>query len=258
MRYLSTLLYWLCFQGIAQEVKIFAVDEPPAAFINEKHHQDGYVVDIVRAMQHTLNDKTSIIFLPEGRALNILAKEPNSILMSISRTPDREHHYYWIAQVMAKKWQVYTLSDSDIVINTLDDLRSLASIGVVRGDVREEWLINKDFKNLNSVTQHKQNIQMLHLGRVNAIVYEKQGLAYQVNLLGIELSHFKPVFTLNEAPVYIVMSINSSVVQVKKWQHAFDTITANGELQTIAENWQFTLRQEFNISSKIKNNILVF
>ncbi|GAC21015.1 substrate-binding periplasmic protein [Paraglaciecola arctica] len=258
MKYLSALLYLLCFQSIANDLKIFAVDEPPASFINEDGAQDGYVIDIIKAIQERLNDKTNIIFLPEGRALNILAKDPNSILMSISRTPPREQHYYWIAQVMSKKWQVYTLTNSEIVIETLDDLRALPSIGVVRGDVREEWLINKGFENLNSVTRHKQNIEKLNLSRVNAIVYEKQGLAYQVNNLGLELSHFKSAFILNEAPVYIVMSIKSSKQQVKKWQNAFEAIKVNGKLQNIAQNWQLVLLQQYNISSEIKNNILVF
>lgn len=258
MRFTIAFLCWFCFQTIAQEVKIFAVDEPPAAYINEYNSQDGYVLDIVKAMQEALNDKTKIIFLPEGRALNILAKQPNSILMSISRTQAREQQYVWIGQVMSKTWRVYTLADSNIKINTLDELRSLSSIGVVRGDVREEWLINKGFNNLNSVTLHKQNIHMLNLARVDAIVYENQGLAFQSASLGIALSDFKSVLTLNEAPVYIVMSIKSSKKQIEEWQTAFQIIEDNGKLQDIAQHWQTKLTQKYNISSDIRNNILVF
>ena len=242
----------------AQELKILAVDEPPAAFIDSSNQPDGYVVDIVKAMQKTLNHHARINFIPEARGLNIMADEPNTLLMSISRTPSREPHFNWIAKVMDKKWEVFTMANRHISVGSLQDLRVLSSIGVVRGDVREEWLVNANFKNLNSVTMHKQNIQMLELGRVEAIVYEKHGLLIQANSLGIESSRFKSVFVLNQASVYIVMSKGSSPQLVKQWQMAFSEIAENGELQNIALRWQGILRSQLNIDSEVVNNILVF
>lgn len=242
----------------AQELKIFAVDEPPAAYVSADKSPEGYVVDIVNAMQKTLHDTTSIIFMPEGRGLNIVRDKPNTLLMSISRTPSREHNFAWIAQVMTKQWDVFTLADSPIEISQLDDLRHLESIGVVRGDVREEWLVNAHFANLNSVTLHQQTIQMLALGRVDAIVYENQGLVYQAKLLGIDPLHFKSVYILNRAPVYIVMSKLSSPALIKQWQQAFETINCNGELLKISLHWQIILNDKFDIHSEVENNILVF
>ncbi|MDP5030604.1 MAG: transporter substrate-binding domain-containing protein [Paraglaciecola sp.] len=258
MRYLLFVLFFHFSSPTAQELRIYAVDEPPAAYINQYEQQDGYVLAIVKAMQKELSNNTPILFIPEGRALTIMAREPNVILIGISRTPSREHHYFWLAQVMVKKWQVYALSGVAMNIDTLDDLKVLANIGVVRGDVREEWLINRHFKNLNSVTLHKQNIQMLKLGRVNAIVYDEQGLRFHANTLGFRLGDFTPVYTVNMAPVYIVMSKYSNPTLVKNWQQAFKTISKNGELQNISEQWQTKLAQKYNMTSEIRNNILVF
>lgn len=240
------------------ELKIYAVDEPPAAYSNVEKKADGYVVEIVRAMQKRLNNNAKILFIPEARALNIMAEEPNTLLLSISRTSSREPNFNWIAKVMEKRWEVYTLVSANIEIESLQDLKLLNSIGVVRGDVREEWLINKSFKNLNSVTQHKQNIQMLELGRVDAIVYEEQGLAYQANALGLKQEAFKSVFILNQSSVYIVMSKNSSSQLVDQWQSAFSQISDSGELFSIALRWQAILLNEFNINAKIVDDILVF
>ena len=256
----SLLAILLLTHGFARsdELKILAVDEPPAAYSNMQGNADGYVVDIVKAMQKRLNNNTKILFIPEARALNIMAAEPNTVLLSISRTPSREANFNWIAKVMEKRWEVYTLASENIQIESLQDLKRLNSIGVVRGDVREEWLINKNFKNLNSVTQHKQNVQMLELGRVDAIVYEMQGLAYQTNALGLNQGDFKSVFTLNQSSVYIVLSKKSSSQLIDSWQLAFSQIIDSGELRSIAVRWQSILSNQFNIDSQIVNDILIF
>jgi polar amino acid transport system substrate-binding protein len=46
-------------------------------------------------------------------AFKMLAAEPDTLLMSISRTPSREHHFNWIAKVMDKQWEVCTLVNSN-------------------------------------------------------------------------------------------------------------------------------------------------
>lgn len=258
MRNLYLFAFFLCQQGLTQELKILTVDEPPVSYINQDNQADGYIIAIVNALQKSLDTEVEMVFVPEARALNIMANQANVMLLGISRTPAREQHFIWVAPLMFKKWQVYTLAQSAIEIKNIDDLRALSSIGVVRGDVREEWLVNKNFKNLNSVTLHKQNMQMLGLGRVNAIVYDKQGLIYQASDLGLELSDFKAVFTLNMAPVYIVMSIGSSTSLVEQWQAAFATLVANGELRAISEVWQARLMHKYQIQSEIQDNILVF
>jgi polar amino acid transport system substrate-binding protein len=255
---LLTCQFCLVLKGHSQELKIMAVDEPPAAFIGHDNAPKGYVYDIVKAMQQVTHNKTDIIFVPEARALNMLAQEPNAMLLGISRIPSREQHYFWIAQVMFKKWEVYVPAKSDIAINTIDDLRGLTRIGVVRGDVREEWLIDHYFTNLNSVTLHEQNIQMLDLGRVSAIVYDKQGMVFQTEALGLAIDEFRSVFTLNRAPVYIVMSKLSPMTIVAEWQNAFNTISINGELLAISKRWQASLLKLYKLDSDIQNNILVF
>lgn len=259
LRYILWTLGLLCAGATAnaKETKVFAVEEPPAAYINENLDQDGYVLDIFKAMQARTGLTSRVMFIPEARALNILAEEPNCMLMSISRTPARESRYIWIAHVMSKKWEVYTLTRSHMRIDSINALMALPSIGVVRGDIREEWLIGLNFSNLNSVTQHRQNIEMLKLGRVNAIVYEQQGLIYQAKALGLHPEQFKSVFTLNQAPVYIVMSLNSDPQLVALWQEAFVAIVNNGQLHMIAERWQRQL-QQLNINSELHNNVLVF
>lgn len=242
----------------AQKTQILTVNEPPASYINNKQQPDGYVVDIVKAIQKNIGDESPISFVPEARALNITGSEPNVILFSISRTNSREQRYKWLGKVMTKRWEVFTLANSKLTVNSIAELRLIPTLGVVRGDVREEWLVNQNFNNLNSVTQHTQNIEMLWLGRVDAIVYEKQGLIYQLNQLGLDSTQFKSVYTSMEASVYLVMSNKSSPHLIQIWQDGYQQLYDSGQLERISYLWQTKLLYEFNISSEIVDNTLVF
>jgi ABC-type amino acid transport substrate-binding protein len=150
------------------------------------------------------------------------------------------------------------LNTFDIDISSLEQMKKLSKIGLVRGDVREEWLLEQNFTNLHSVTQHSQNIERLLMGRVPVIVYEKQGLYYLCKKLNIDVSLFKPVYAINESKVFIVMSKKTSPEKVKIWKEAFLQLKTEGEIKRISLVWQAKLRKEFNIESKISQEILVF
>lgn len=254
-------LFCFCFYStinFAKEIRILSVNEPPANYINENNEAEGYAVDIINALRSVIDTKSKIEFTPEARALNLIRTQPNIILFSISRTPFREKDYRWVGQVFTKKWQVYALTESNIVINSLDDLKALPVIGLVRGDVREEWLINQKFTNLHSVTHHQQNIQRLLMGRVSAIIYEQSGLAHLMKKMNEDEALIEPIFTINESPVYIAMSKKTPRATLKKWQDAFETLKHNGELLQISATWQTKLMNDFNIESKISDQLLTF
>lgn len=254
-------LFCCCFYStisFANEIRILSVDEPPANYLNEKNEPDGYAVDIINALKKEVGSKSEIEFTPEARAINLIRTQPNIILFSISRTPFRENDYRWIGPIFTKKWEVYTLKTSDFKVNNFEDLKTLPVIGLVRGDVREEWLINKKLTNLHSVTHHQQNIQRLLMGRVSAIVYEKSGLTQLMNEMKIDSSIIESIFTINEAPVYIAVSKRTSFKTFKVWQRAFENIKRNEKLKQISTLWQSRLMEDFKIESKISNQLLTF
>ena len=161
--------------------------------------------------------------------------------------------------VQKKKWSVIALKSTDIKMSNLMELKALPKLGVVRGDVREEWLINRDFSNLYSVTQPEQNISRLLLGRVPAIVYEYQGLAHICREKGIDIEQFISIYTLHSSSVYIAMSKpNTDELLVKKWQQAYNSLKQEGKIREIALKWQKKLLTELEMNIEIENDLLKF
>jgi len=251
------VLFFPCFV-FASEFRILSVNEPPANYINRAGVPDGYVVDIIKAVQKEVGDNTEIEFIPEARALNIMQSTANTLLFSLSKTKYRENIYLWLGQVMSKKWDAYSLKTSNLKIENIKQLKNLPMIGVVRGDVREECLLNNDFTNLYSVTTHRQNVQRLLMGRVSTIIYEKQGLKYICQELGIDSTLFQSIYTINFSPVFIAVSKGTHSTTFDAWQKAFNKLMSNGEIEKISLNWQHKLWNDFLIESELVEGILHF
>lgn len=240
--------------------RVITVTEPPASFINEQQQSDGYVTEIVKALLSESKVTPKIEFIPEARVLNIAKEEADILFFTFSRTKQREDLYHWIAPVLTKDWNVYGLKGITRKLTSLKALKQLAAIGVVRGDVREEWLINNGFSNLYSVTQHKQNVQLLLLGRVPFIAYEKQGIHALSKELNFNFEQFELIYTFNTAASYIAMSKKGTDLKlVENIKRRFQDLTESGAIKNIASKWASRLNQQgYGVSVDTQTGLLKF
>lgn len=239
-------------------LRIITVDEPPASFIGPGGQPDGFVVDVVQALQAELKDQSPLEIMPEGRAMLTAQQENNVLLFSFSRTAEREHLYHWVLPVLQKRWQVYVPAQSQLQLKSLPDLRKLNAIGVVRGDVRESYLVQLGFTNLVAVTGHQQNLQMLHNGRVQAIVADSLELAYALRQQTEQKAAPKLAMTLRSSNVYLIMPKAADPQLLQRWQQAAKILQQRGELEQIALLWQQRIQQDLQINVQRDGHLLLF
>lgn len=239
-------------------IQIVTVIEPPASYLNSHGELSGYATELVQALQKLARDHSTIQIMPESRALLLASRQPNQLLFGFSRTQDREQKYHWIMPLLRKKWVIYVHKDSPLQFSTLDQLRDLESIGVVRGDVREEWLTAQGFTNLHSSSSHAQNLARLRSGRLTAIAYEPQGMQYLLKETGHPPDEFKPVLDFYSSEVWLLMSLKSKGSEVQRWQTAAEQLKLTGQQQRIAQHWQQRLWQTEQIHSTVQQGLLQF
>lgn len=257
-----TLLSGLPLPSNASEprppIQILTVIEPPASYLNSHGELTGYATDMVQALQKQLQDRSDIQIMPESRVLLTASRQPNVLLFGFSRTEDREEKYHWIMPLLRKRWVIYVHKDSPLQINNLDELRNLPSIGVVRGDVREEWLTAQGFTNLHNSASHAQNLARLRSGRLSAIAYEPQGMQYLLKETGHPPDEFKPVLHFHSSEVWLLMSHLTHSNEVQRWQTAAEQLKASGQQLRIAKHWQQRLWQTEQIQSTVQQDLLQF
>lgn len=261
MRWIVGVIFFLVlsFSLHGKPLRIITVVEPPASYLDSHGQLTGFSVEVVQAIQRSLDDKTEIEVMPEARAIHYARTEPNVIVFSFSRTPKRENEFYWLGQLSVKAWSVYALSSNPIQIESLDQLRNVKAIGVVRGDIREEWLTEQGFSNLHPSVNHQQNIHRLRSGRLDLIAYESQGIQHLLWEEGLESTDIKSVYTLKSSNVYLLMSKPGTDPKLmQRWKTAAEKLRRSGQQQFIAEKWQMILKHYHNIHTEAAEGVLYF
>lgn len=162
----------------------------------------GYGRELIAKVMQEAGLDFTVEPLPFARALKTLETNPNAVLFPMLRTAERESRYQWIGLLAKREYHMYRLdSRKDIVIQSLDDARRYR-IGVMRGDVRADYLRSQGFvegsdKGLEVVNVAFSLLKMQQSGRIDLIVFSDEGLklACQEAALGCEA--FVPAYRLD-------------------------------------------------------------
>lgn len=239
-----------------QALEIVAVDEPPASFVNDAGQMDGFVVDVAQELQRRLNSSEPIHMLPEQRALQRALEQPDVLLFAFSRTPQREQQFHLISHVLRKSWVMYARKEDGKPLESLDSARSVAAIGVVRGDVRTRYLQQQGFTNLQVVSSHENNVNKLLHRRIDLMVYEPLGMAYLCRRLDISPDRFEAVLTLKHSDVYMMMSRQGTDPEtVRLWQQAAQAMKDDGTFQRLTDKWVQKILADYGIVTEVNDGI---
>lgn len=242
------------------KLRVVAVEEPPMSYSDKHGIAQGYANEIVNALLTTAQMTSEIEFAPEARAINMGLTKGKIALVGFSRTANRENDFHWIGELYRKDWLIYSLNTNKVNLTSLLDLRKLSRIGVVRGDVREEWMLNKGFQNLLSVTQHKQTVQMLLKNRVPVIAYESAGLKSTCQTLDLDCHNISAAYRLNHSSVYLLLSKHpDSKPYVDILKQAYQQTLSSGVLSDITNKWHVKLcNQGYTVDIAQDKPILTF
>ncbi|WP_394131504.1 substrate-binding periplasmic protein [Shewanella maritima] len=259
MKYWVIAIIWLIsFVAEANDFRIVTVNEAPANYINGQGKIDGYVTDVVQALQQIIGDETVIEVMPEARALYTAKAQNNVLLYSFSKTDQRNKNYHFIQKVLSKPWFIFTHRDSNLRIGSLEALHQLESIGVVIGDIRAIWLEQQGFQNLQYSVTHEQNLKMLQAGRVSAIASEQLAVSIVAMDLGFEPDEFSSQYQFEQSDVYIMMSQACDDILVAQWRDAAKQLVESGELLQIALQWQYRIQHQYGLYVDLIDDILHF
>ena len=120
---------------------IQTTEYPPYQYQNESR-VDGISADLVRAILAEAGLHGTITIYPWGRAqVNITRSEV--LFFSLSRTPEREEQFQWIADITTSRLFLWKLkSRSDIAVKNIGDTAAW-KIGALPNEVSQKFLLKK-------------------------------------------------------------------------------------------------------------------
>lgn len=151
------------------ENKLLLVTENYPPFNMEKQGKIiGMSTDVIREILKRKKIEYTIELYPWARAYKMGLEEKNTVVFSITRTPEREDLFKWVGPLISNDWVFFAKKGSKIKITNLEDAKK-HTVGVYNGDAVSEFLLKENFikgKQIQLATNDKQNALKLEAGRI--------------------------------------------------------------------------------------------
>jgi polar amino acid transport system substrate-binding protein len=201
----------------------------------------GYTVDIVRELLARAKIDYSLGSYPWARAYQMAQRQPDVLIFSIVRTPEREKLFQWIAPVAKRHVYIYKMARRrDIQLASPADLFKYM-IASDRDDVSEaqlEALGLKTGKNIELSNQDSTSLQKLLIGRVDLMVATESSMQELCERQGIPYGDLARTILLpGGTDYYIAASLNTAPQTVDLLREEFRKMRKSDFLRKVAEKY---------------------
>ena len=236
--FVSLLLASACFSGIVCAQTIRAVTETTPYTFQRGDRVGGSATEVVeKTLQAAGLTDYQVKLYPWARAYDMALKEPGVLIYLIARTTAREQQFKWAGEIMKIQYHLYRLRDrSDISVKTLADAKNY-TIGVMRDDVRQQYLQSKGFHRLAVSAQWIDNFNKLVKRQVDLVPLTEDDASSLCAEAHFDCSGLERVLTLDEATSGLYMAYSASTADgtVQRTRTAFDRLKADGSVRRIME-----------------------
>ena len=225
----SLALSLLAAASQAQSVK--AVTEDSSYTYLQAGKVAGPATEIVElALKRAGLTDYRIALYPWARAYDMALQEPDTLIYLIARTQARETQFKWAGEFMRIEYHLYKLrSQKDIVVRNLQDAKSY-TIGVMRDDVRHEYLQAQGFNKLVVSSQNADNFKKLVNGQVQLVPMPERDAMLLCEEAHVDCNSLEKIYLLDAMSTGIYMAYSKSTPDdiVQRTRTAFDKLKADG------------------------------
>jgi len=197
--------------------------------------QDGKVAGPATAIVETALQRAGladyrIALYPWARAYDMALQQPNTLIFLIARTQAREQQFKWAGEFMRIEYHLYKLrSRRDVVVRNLDEARQFA-VGVMRDDVRQQYLQSRGFDKLVVSARNADSLRMLLDHKVHLLPLPENDVIRFCKEADVDPAALEKVLTLGEMTtgIYMAYSHTTPNETVARTRAAFDRLKADG------------------------------
>jgi len=208
----------------------------------------GIVVDlVVELLDRTGSTQTrkDIQLLPWARAYRYLQTRENTMLFSMTRSPEREALFRWVGPVFKNTTYLIAAKKRNIKISSPDDLQNY-QFGTVIDDASEMFLLRLglNVSQFHRNTRTQSNLKMLSLGRLDMIVSGWEAFVSDATKTGLDPNDYELVYTVDVSDVSIAFHRKTPDWIIDKFQQAFDDMKTEGVYERVFERYRKYVRDE--------------
>jgi polar amino acid transport system substrate-binding protein len=230
MRRLAPFLLFICaLQGRADPVATYQIvsGNLPPFTAEQGPDAPGALGTLVHEMALRLGEAPPIQFYPWTRALTLATSQPRTLILPLTRTPEREANYRWMVKLYRQQFVFIALRTSAMDLDTLDTMKDLR-IAALRGSPNVLQLTNRQFKRVSEANSVQDMARMLDRGMVDAL-YGGEA----INLLvlgdyGLARNALKVSKPLDYGDIWLAGSLDFTDADAAQWQNAMKQLVREG------------------------------
>ncbi|AMV72602.1 hypothetical protein JCM30471_11210 [Desulfuromonas carbonis] len=227
---------WLPAEAPPGILQLMTEHYPPVTFL-KNGKAGGLVTDMVREIAARRSLPADIRVTSWKNAYDLALHQPNVVLFSTERTPQREKLFQWVGPVGRNSAVFYAKKGSHVEVKNLADARALDAIATTSNWFTEQYLKEEGFANLVSSPEPAESVRQLMEGRVRLSIFTDLTVAEIVREAGYRMEDLEPVFTVTRTDFYIAFSRGTPAAEVAAWQATLDAMKGDGTFAAICRRY---------------------
>lgn len=218
------------------DLMLITEEYPPINFEQDGRIQ-GIAVDVLVDML-ALTDSTlgreDIQLWPWARGYLTVQRRPNTMLFSMSRTPEREDLFRWVGPIMSLHMSLIGRVDDTIQIDSIAELNaSEYTVGAVNDDVAHQLLLSMgaDPERLHTGVVGTNLAQMLASDRIDLWGVGTQVAKWTLREQGESPDAYEEKLILSQTDTYFALHRDTPDEVVDALQQALERLRENGSLK---------------------------
>lgn len=218
-------------------LQVYTEQYPPLTFRNIDGEITGFGTDVVYEIMKRTKQLENIKLTNWSNGYELALYNPNVCLFTMDRTPLRQNLFQWVGPIGTNTTWFYTKAGSGVTITSIDNAKTLTSIGTVTSWFSDQHLRSLGFNNLVSNSDPKVMAKKLMDGEIKAFVCSGVTFGDILKEIGYQYSSVVPAFSLMSSDYFIAFSRNTPESVVSKWQTALESAKQDGTYNAIYSKW---------------------
>ncbi|WP_215781974.1 ABC transporter substrate-binding protein [Paludibacterium sp. B53371] len=232
-------LIWLCLAVPARaagHLVILTEDWPPVTFASAGK-ADGMAVAVVRAIQQRIGSTDPILVQPFARGYSQLLSNPNVLLFTVGRSPERERLMTLVGPIVVSNIEAYCRQGNAARYRAMGADMFKLHTGAYRSSIFLTTARQAGFNVTDDVATPEAVANMLLNGRVDIWVDGSVIVPQVMKTIGHDYSEIEPLTILQRLELFLAFSAGTPAETIAAWQEGFRQVKQDGTFARIYKKW---------------------
>lgn len=193
----------------------------------------GRSTEVVRTILARLNRTADIELMPWNEGYERALSTPNVALYSTARTAQRETLFSWVGPIAPYEMVFYERNGSTLMIDSLEAVRRVKAVAVVRNDVRHQYLVDNNVTNLLLLPTDEECVRSLIRGEADLWLGSKDTATRTALSVGVDPMAIVEVYPVRTIELFIAFNKQTPASVVTEWQETLDAMKRDGTYAAI-------------------------